>query len=107
MDPENAVVEDLIEEIPSVVSAADEESVSEFEFDDDFVHMHDSGVDKVVDILGGTLVNVDGHTISDVLTRIAENMEKQTLALENHSAIVEKQNKVLFRLSKVIENHFK
>jgi len=34
-------------------------------------------------------------------------MEKQTLALENHSAIVEKQNKVLFRLSKVIENNFK
>lgn len=58
------------------------------------------GVERIVDVLGGIFVNSEGSTVSDILTRMNENIEK-------HNELFEKNNKVLYRLSKVLEDFVK
>jgi uncharacterized membrane protein len=117
-------VQDIIEEIPSVKQELDDEhrevtfidldieDFSEDEFDsqedtdsqddDNYIQVDDVGhsVERIVDVLGGIFVNGEGSTISDILTRMSENIEK-------HNEIAEKNNKILYRLSKVLEDFTK
>ena len=93
-----AGVNDIIEVIPAKETSSDEESV-DFEFNEDgsdeFIN-EDDGIERVVDALGGLFVSSEGNTITDVLAKISDTLDRQVEALE-------KQNKVLFRLAKVIE----
>ncbi|APC25835.1 hypothetical protein BST79_gp322 [Only Syngen Nebraska virus 5] len=123
-------VQDIIEEIPSVKQELDDEhrevtfidldieDFSEDELDsqedidsqedtdsqddDNYIQVDDIGhsVERIVDVLGGIFVNGEGSTISDILTRMSENIEK-------HNEIAEKNNKILYRLSKVLEEFTK
>jgi len=117
-------VQDIIEEIPSVKQEPDDEhrevtfidldieDFSEDELDsqedidsqddDNYIQVDDIGhsVERIVDVLGGIFVNGEGSTISDILTRMSENIEK-------HNEIAEKNNKILYRLSKVLEDFTK
>ncbi len=100
------IVEDIIEIIPEKSEDSESDSGSEFEFDEDeeFIHAgEDTGVERVVDALGGLFVSSDGQTITDIWAKISETLEKHTEALDKQNDILDKQNKVLFRLAKVIE----
>ena len=111
------VVQDIIEEIPIIKKEDDslfidmtveefsDDDFNEEDFDDDddaYIQVDDIGhsVERIVDVLGGIFVNAEGSTITDILTRIAENIEK-------HNEIIDKNNKVLYKLSKVIEDFSK
>ena len=114
---EITVIDDLLDEISLVdknegSEETEETEGSEFEYDeneDNFIHVDDigSGVERIVDVLGGIFVNGDGNTISDILTKISDTLDKHVAAVEAHTATVEKQNKVLFTLSKVLEENYK
>lgn len=101
------MVDDIIEIIPEKIEDNDTESGSEFDFDEDddqFIHTGDNvDIERVVDALGGLFVSSDGHTITDIIARMSETLDKHAEALEKQNDILEKQNKVLFRLAKVIE----
>lgn len=108
---EITVIDDLMDDISLADRNEESEETegSEFEYDENdenFIHVDDigSGVERIVDVLGGIFVNGDGNTISDILTKISDTLEKHVAAVEAHTATVEKQNKVLFKLSKVLEN---
>jgi len=94
-----AGVEDIIEIIPEKELSSDSsdgESVGfEFNEDEEFDH-EDNGVEQIVDALGGLFVSSEGNTITDVLAKISDTLDRQVDAL-NH------QNKVLYKLAKVIE----
>lgn len=70
--------------------------------DDNYIQVDNigDGVERIVDVLGGIFVNSDGSTVSDIFTRMNENIEK-------HNELVEKNNKILYRLSKVLEDFVK
>ena len=110
-------VQDIIEEIPSVKKELDDHREVSFidldsedfsqddmdsQDDDNYIQVDDIGhsVERIVDVLGGIFVNADGSTISDILTRMNENIEK-------YNEIAEKNNKILYRLSKVLEDFTK
>jgi nucleoside-diphosphate-sugar epimerase len=109
---EITVIDDLMDDISLVDRNEESEETegSEFEYDENdenFIHVDDigSGVERIVDVLGGIFVNGDGNTISDILTKISDTLDKHVAAVEAHTATVEKQNKVLFKLSKVLEEN--
>ena len=103
------IIEDIIEIIPEKSGdiETETESGSEFDFDEDddqFIHTGDNvDIERVVDALGGLFVSSDGHTITDIIARMSETLDKHAEALEKQNDILDKQNKVLFRLAKVIE----
>ena len=109
-------VNDLIEEIAPAQDieeyVSEEESLDsnseEFDFDEedgDFIRVDDIGnsVERVVDVLGGIFVSSEGSTMADILSKISETLERHVLAIEAQTVILEKQSKVLFRLSKTFE----
>ncbi|ABT14289.1 hypothetical protein MT325_M735L [Paramecium bursaria chlorella virus MT325] len=114
-------VDDLIEEITPANDideyVSEEESLDndsndeEFDFDEedggDFIRVDDIGnsVERVVDVLGGIFVSSEGSTMADILTKISETLDRHVLAIEAQTAILEKQSKVLFRLSKALEKN--
>ena len=114
-------VNDLIEEITPVKdideyvseeeSLGDDSNDEEFDFDEedggDFIRVDDIGnsVERVVDVLGGIFVSSEGSTMADILSKISETLDRHVLAIEAQTAILEKQSKVLFCLSKALEKN--
>lgn len=116
-DIEIVEVSDIIEEISPAndideyVSEEESDEDEEFDFDEenggDFIHVDDIGnsVERVVDVLGGIFVSSEGSTMADILAKISDTLDRHVLAIEAQTAILEKQSKVLFRLSKALEKN--
>ena len=97
------VVEDIIEVIP----AREDETGSDCDFDPEdehFAHEDDYDMERMIDALGSIFVSSDaGETITDVLVKISDTLKKHEEIMSAHVEAIDKQNKVLFKLAKVIE----
>jgi hypothetical protein len=104
---DDAVVEDIIEVIPAKETEhAGTETGSDCDFDpeDEYVHEDDYDMERVIDALGSIFVSSEaGDTITDVLVQISSTLKKHEEIMSAHVEAIDKQNKVLFRLAKVIE----
>jgi hypothetical protein len=100
---DDGVVEDIIEVIPA--RGNETESDCDFDPEDDYAHEDDYDIERVIDALGSIFVSSDaGETITDVLVQISNTLKKHEEIMSAHVEAIDKQNKVLFRLAKVIES---
>ena len=105
---EDGVVEDgVVEDIIEVIPAKEDDTGSDYDFDPEdehFVHEDEYDIERVIDALGGIFVSTEGgETITDVLVKISDTLKNHEEIMKAHVEAIDKQNKVLFRLAKVIE----